>query len=149
MKVILRDDVEKVGRAGEIVEVSPGYARNFLVARKLAFIATKDNVLRAEAEKRRRAQEILARVQSMKELARALEGRSVTIRARANEEQKLFGSVGPEEVAQGLKAEHGAAVTPSQVDLADHLRELGVFDVRLRLADDVEATVKVWIVPQE
>ncbi len=148
MKLFLRDDVEKLGRAGDLVEVSGGYARNFLLPRELAFKATPENEKRIKAEARRRSATELARVQSLQELAEGLAGRSVTIRARATEEQKLFGSVGPEQIAEALKSEHGAVLNPDAVVLDEPIRELGVFDVTLRLAAKIDSAIKVWVVQE-
>ena len=148
MKLFLRDDVSKLGKAGDVVDVAEGYARNYLLPRELAYIATAENEKRIRAEARRRAEKELARVESMKELARLLDGRSITIRARANEEQKLFGSVGPVEIAEALKAEHGARVEPEHVALDEHIRELGVFDVAVRFDAEIGSTVKVWVVQE-
>ena len=149
MKVFLREDVNKLGKAGEMVDVAEGYAFNCLLPRKLAFIATTENEKRIHAEAKRRATRELARVASLKELAKLLAGRSVTINARANEEQKLFGSVGEQEIVDALKAEHGANVDPAHVALENHIRELGVFDVKLKFGDDIESEVKVWVVQQD
>ena len=148
MKLFLRDDVAKLGHAGELVEVADGYARNFLLPRKLAFIATRENEKRIRAEARHRDAKELARVESLKELGEGLEGRSVTIRARATEEQKLFGSVGADEIVEALRSEHGAEVEPGAVVLDEPIRELGVFDVTLRLAGEIESTIKVWVVQE-
>ena len=149
MKVFLREDVQKLGKAGDLVDVAGGYAFNCLIPRNLAFIATPENERRVQAEAKRRATKELERVESMKELAGLLAGRSVTINARANEEQKLFGSVTETEVAEALKAEHGANVAPSHVVLVNPIRELGVFDVKLSFGDGVESEVKVWVVQQD
>lgn len=148
MKLFLRDDVSKLGKAGDVVEVADGYARNFLLPRRLAYIATTENEKRIKAEAKRRTQTELARVESLKELAKLLDGRSVTIKARANEEQKLFGSVGPEAVAEAIRVEHGAKIAPEHVALEEHISELGVFDVAIRLDADIESTVKVWVVQE-
>ncbi len=148
MKLFLRDDVEKLGRAGDLVEVSDGYARNFLLPRKLAFKATPENEKRIQAEARRRSATEVARVQSLQGLAEGLAGRSVTIRARATEEQKLFGSVGPEQIVEALKNEHGALLDPAAVVLDEPIRELGVFDVTLRLAAKIDSAIKVWVVQE-
>jgi large subunit ribosomal protein L9 len=149
MKVFLRENVEKVGKAGEMVDVAEGYAFNCLIPRKLAYLATGDNELRVHAEAKRRSVHELERVASLKELATLLAGRSVTISARANEEQKLFGSVDAAMVAAALKAEHGANVEPSHVALEQPIRELGVFDVKLRFAEGIQSDVKVWVVQQD
>ncbi|MHC5053882.1 MAG: 50S ribosomal protein L9 [Planctomycetota bacterium] len=148
MKLFLRDDVSKLGKAGDLVDVADGYARNFLLPRKLAYVASTENEKRIKAEAKRRTEKELERVESLKELAKLLDGRSVTIKARANEEQKLFGSVGPEAIAEAIRAEHGAQVDPAHVALDDHISELGVFDVAVRLDADVESTVKVWVVQE-
>lgn len=148
MKLFLRDDVSKLGKAGDLIDVADGYARNFLLPRKVAYIATAENEKRIKAEAKRRDETELARVDSLKELAKLLDGRSVTIKARANEEQKLFGSVGPEEVADAIRSEHGAQVRPEHVALEDHIQELGVFDVAIRLDANIESIVKVWVVQE-
>ena len=148
MKLFLRDDVSKLGRAGDLVDVADGYARNFLLPRGLAYATSVENEKRIKAEARRRSDKELARVESVKELATLLDGRSVTIKARANEEQKLFGSIGPEEVAEAIRAEHGAQIGPEHVVLDDHIRELGVFDVAVHLGADIQSTVKVWVVQE-
>ncbi len=150
MKLFLRDDISKLGKAGDLVNVPDGYARNFLLPRKLAFIATQENEKRVQAEAKRRAATELARVESLKELAQLVRGRSVTIRARANEEQKLFGSVGPAQIVEALESEHGALVGPETVVLDEPIRELGVFDVKLTFRSggepDIETAIKVWVV---
>ena len=148
MRLFLRDDVVKLGKAGELVDVAEGYARNYLLPRSLAFIATPENEKRIKAEAKRRAQQELARIGSLEELAGLLNGRSVTIRARANEEQRLFGSVGPEEIVDALRAEHGADIQPDQVVLDEHIRDLGVFDVNLRLDAEIGSKIKVWVVQE-
>jgi large subunit ribosomal protein L9 len=149
MRVFLREDVPKLGKAGDLVDVSDGHARNLLLPRKLALVATPENERRVRAEAKRRAATELARIESVKELAKALNGRSVTISARANEEQKLFGSVGPEVVAEALRAEHGASVEADCVILAEPIRELGVFDVKLRLGPEIDSEIKVWVVQED
>ena len=149
MRLLLRDDVAKLGRAGDVVDVADGYARNFLLPRSLAFIATPENEKRIRAEQKRREATEVARLDSLKEISERLNGRSVTLSVRANEEQKLFGSVGGEHIAEAVWNEHGAKVEPRQVLLESPIQELGVFDVKLRLAEDAEAEIKVWVVEQE
>ncbi len=149
MKLFLREDVPKLGKASDLVNVSEGYARNFLLPKRLAFIATPENEKRIRAEQKHRDVNELARVDSLKELAEALQGRSVTLSVRANAEQKLFGSVAGEHVAEAIWNEHGARVEPRQIMLDTPIYELGVFDVKLRLAKDIESEIKVWVVEQE
>ncbi len=149
MKLFLRDDVPKLGRVGDLVQVAEGYARNYLLPRELAFIATPENELRIRAEQRRKATRELDRIESLKELALALKGRSVTLTVRANEEQKLFGSVGADQIAEAIRSEHGAKIEPRQVVLEAAIQELGVFDVQLHLAKDISSEIKVWVVEGE
>ena len=149
MKIFLRDDVSKLGKAGDLVNVAEGYARNFLLPRDLAYIATAENEKRIKAEQKRRAMKQLEQIESLRELAGALDGRSVTLTVRANEEQKLFGSVGAEQIVEAIHAEHGATIEARHVVLDAGIHELGVFDVKLRLADDIESEIKVWVVEQE
>ncbi len=149
MKLFLRDDVSKLGKVGDLVNVAEGYARNFLLPRELAFIATPEKEKRIKAEQKRRATNQLEQIDSLRELAEALAGRSVTLTVRANEEQKLFGSVGAEQIVEAMQAEHGATIEAHQVALDAPIHELGVFDVKLRLAAGIESEIKVWVVEQE
>ena len=149
MKLFLRDDVPKLGRAGDLVQVAEGYARNYLLPRDLAFIATPENEKRIKAEQRRSTARALDRIESLRELAEALKGRSVTLTTRANEDQKLFGSIGQEQIAEAIRSEHGAKIEPRQVVLEAAIQELGVFDVQLHLAKDISSEIKVWVVEGE
>jgi large subunit ribosomal protein L9 len=149
MKLFLRSDLSKLGRAGDLVEVADGYARNYLLPRNLAFLATPENEKRIRAERKCLEARELERLDSLKELGAALSGRSVTIGARANEEQKLFGSVGADEIVESLRSEHGVEIEPGQVLMEEHIRQLGVYDVKLRLAPDTETEIKVWVVGEE
>ena len=149
MKVILREEVEKLGDAGQIVDVTDGYARNYLLARRLALVATKENEQRVQAQMRRRAVSERERIESLRAMASRLNGCSITIAARANEEQKLFGSVGADEIAASLASEHDARIEREQVALKEPIRDLGVFDVKLSLAPDIGADIKVWVVQED
>jgi large subunit ribosomal protein L9 len=147
MKVILRDDIDKLGNLGEIVNVRDGYARNYLLPRQLAYLCTKDSEQLIGAEKKRRLMNELKRVEELKLAAEALNGRSVNITAKAQEE-KLYGSVGAEEIAAALALEHKVNVPASAVVLEEPFKTLGTYDVVLRLAQGVEATIKVWVVAE-
>ena len=145
MKVILRKSVPRLGSAGEIAEVADGYARNYLIPRELAYRATKGNVKRAQFEAKKVVQEAEKRLEEDKQLAQTLEGLSVTVAAHAGEEGKLFGSVSAQNIADAL-TEQGYPVERRQVELDAPLKELGVFPVTVRLAQDVETEVRVWVV---
>jgi large subunit ribosomal protein L9 len=147
--VILRSDVEKLGKVGEVLEVSDGYARNYLLPRKLALAATPDNERRISKERKLTAEKQAAAVAATKDLAGRLAGlRSINIQARADGET-LYGSIGAEEVVKALAAEHGIEVPADAVKLAEPIKKVGTHDVLFRLAEGAEATVKVWVLPEE
>ncbi len=144
-EVLLMADVKDLGVAGEVVTVKDGYARNFLLPRNLAEPVTK-NALR-KLEKLRKEREELARIQRAEAAAKAatLEGKSVTIRAKTTDGTKLYGSVGVADILTALEAEK-IVVDRSQINLAETIKELGCFDIKIVLFPGVDATVKVWVV---
>lgn len=145
MQVILRKPVEKLGHPGEVVKVAPGYARNFLVPRGLAYPASAANASRVAHEKKA-LETRLARVRE--EAVRAAERLaevSLTFVERAGEEDQLYGSVGAERIAEKL-AEMGHPVQRRHVQLEEPIKALGVYSVEVRLHPDAAATVKVWVV---
>jgi large subunit ribosomal protein L9 len=149
MQVILLERVQNLGELGDSVKVKPGYARNYLIPQGRAVIATAENLAEFEArraELERQEAEALAVVQAR---AQALEGREVTLARKTGEEGKLFGSVGPQDIADALTAS-GAPVSRHEVRLlSDTLRQVGDHVVHVHLYADVEASVTVHIVPEE
>ncbi len=147
MKVILREDVDKLGKLGEVVDVRAGYARNYLLPRQVALKLTADAEKQIEAERKRRTVREQKKLEDMKHAAELLNGRSVTISAKAQEE-KLYGSIGAEEIAKALTEEHKVFVPASAVVLEAPFKTLGTPDVTIRFAEGAEAVVKVWIVAE-
>ncbi len=147
MKVILRDDIDKLGKLGEVVEVRDGYARNFLIPRQMAFLCTHDSEKQIEAERRRRLVREQKKLEDLKQAAEMLNGRSVTITAKAQEE-KLYGSVGAEEIVAAIAAEHKIQLPLTAVAIEAPFKTLGTPDVTLKLAPGAEAVIKVWIVAE-
>jgi large subunit ribosomal protein L9 len=145
MQVLLTQDVHSLGKRGEVVDVKDGYGRNYLVPRQLAVPVNSGNVRQVEEERKRLAAVEAKRRASLAELAEALRKVSVTIQSRANEEGHLFGSVGPEEIAAALKEEN-FDISPSMIELEKPVKQLGVFEVSVRLESDVSSLVKVWVV---
>lgn len=150
VKVILRQDVQKLGEAGAIVSVKPGFARNYLVPRGFAYEATEANVRQLEEERRRAEERARRDYLEARRRAKALEGVSLTFQARAGEESRLFGSITNADIAdrlneQGLDFE----VDRRQVELEEPIKSLGVFSVPIRLHADVRPEVKVWVIKQE
>lgn len=147
MKVILREDMKSLGKMGEVVKVTPGYARNYLIPKGLAVEAVTKNIRALEHEKRviqDRARKILDKA---KGLAGELSAVSLTIKARAGEEEKLFGSVTAMDIAEALK-EKGFAVDKKKILLDEPIKRLGAYRVDVRVAPDVAATVSVEVVAE-
>jgi large subunit ribosomal protein L9 len=145
LQVVLKDDVDNLGRCGEVVRVKPGYARNYLLPRGLASMATRGNVAQIEHEKKAalsRAGKLRA---DAEQRAGSLSSVSVEITARAGENQKLFGSIGPRDIADALAAK-GVQVDKKKIVLAEPIKALGEYDIPVRLGYDVQATVKVRVI---
>lgn len=147
MEVILRQAVENLGKPGDVVKVSNGYARNFLLPRGVAFEATPGNLKRIALEKDRLEAAENERRSAAQVLAERLEQVSLTFSARVGEEGKLFGSVTGADIAQQLESQ-GFHIEKRQIDLHEPLRTLGVFRVPVRLHADVKPEVKVWVIKQ-
>ena len=147
MKVILLKDIETLGSAGEIVEVKNGYGRNFLIPRNEALVATAANM--AQFESRRKQQETLAERdrRAAEALAKKLETESITAQVKVGEEDRLFGSVTAQNIAE-LLDEKGYEVDRRAIHLEDPIRELGVYNVEVRLHLEVAAAVKLWVVKE-
>jgi len=147
MEVILRQAIDNVGNPGDIVKVSAGYARNFLLPRGLAYEATPGNRKRIAQEKARLESAENERRDRARALADRLESVSLTCSARVGDEEKLFGSVTASDIAQQLQAQ-GFEVEKRQVDLHEPIKALGVYKVPLRLHADVKPEVRVWVIKQ-
>ena len=147
MEVILRQAVENLGSPGDVVKVSNGYARNFLLPRGIAFEATPGNLKRIALEKERLEAAENERRNAAQSLATKLEQVSLTFSARVGEEGKLFGSVTASDIAHQLETQ-GFQIEKRQIDLHEPLKTLGVFRVPVRLHADVKPEVKVWVIKQ-
>lgn len=149
MQVILLERVQNLGELGDSVKVKPGYARNYLIPQGRAVVATAENLAEFEArraELERQEAEALAAVQAR---AQALEGVEVTLARKTGEEGKLFGSVGPQDIADAL-TEAGKPVARHEVRLInDTLRQVGDYEVHVHLYADVEASITVHVVAEE
>ncbi len=146
MEVILRQAVDKLGYPGDIVKVSAGYARNFLLPRGIAYEATAGNKKRIAQEKGRLEAAENARVGSAQELAAKLEQVSLTFSARVGEEGKLFGSVTSADIQHQLEAQGFGMVEKRMIDLHEPIRALGVYKVPVKLHADVKPEIKVWVI---
>lgn len=147
IEVLLMADVPSLGQAGTVVKVASGYARNFLLPKELAAPVTAAAL--RQLDKRRKERDELARIQRAEAQAKSekLKKASVTIRAKTTDGQKLYGSVQAVDIVDKL-IEQGVTIDHSQIDLPEPLKEIGTFDVRIKLHADVIVTIKVWVVEE-
>ena len=147
MEVILRETIDTLGRAGQVVKVKAGYARNYLLPHGLAYEATPGNLKRIQQERDRLDAAENERRTAAQGQAEKLEQVSLTFSARVGEEGKLFGSVTAADVAQQLEAQ-GFHIEKRQIDLHEPIKALGVYRVPIRLHADVKPEVRVWVIKQ-
>lgn len=147
MQVILKENIENLGKVGDVVKVSDGYARNYLLPLKRVAIANSKNIAKIEHEKRLLEKKRQLVRQASAELLTKLEGVSVVIQKKTHDNNKLFGSVTVHEIAQALEAQ-GLKVFKSSIMVASPIRALGNFDVTVRLETDMEATITVQVVKE-
>jgi large subunit ribosomal protein L9 len=148
MRLLLKRDIQSLGVVGDIVEVSAGYARNYLIPHHLGVEPTKANMKEIEEAKRLAAEERLRLRQQLEAEADRLKNVEVTIAAAANPQGHLYGSVGPREVAAALRDE-GYAVEPGQVQLHEPIKQLDNVVVPIRFGEELETEVKVWVVREK
>jgi large subunit ribosomal protein L9 len=145
MKVLLVKDVAKLGWLGDVVEVSTGYARNYLLPQRLAKVPSEANLKSIAKEKAKHAEQRIADRKRLEQAAAAVEGAEAVIAAKANELGHLFGSVTADEIAANLRGQ-GFEVADEIVKLGEHIKEVGTAKVTLEFAEDIKATVNVVVV---
>lgn len=145
MKVILKEDVEKLGKVGEVVRVADGYARNYLLPRQLATVATKGTLKAVEHITREKALRDQKRRRELERLKQSIEKLSLMTEKETGEEDRLFGSVTSSEIAE-LLAQQGIGVDRRKIELEEPIKALGIYEVPVRLGLDITATVKLWVV---
>src|SRR6476619_7672671 len=146
VQLLLIQSVDHLGKQGDVVTVKRGYALNYLLPQGLATVATDHHKRMVEKHKARLQEIEKARLASLRQLADAIAKQSVTIEANANEEGHLYGSVNANEIAAALKAA-GFHITTDQVRLEGPLKELGLYTVKIHLHAEIDAELKVWVVP--
>ncbi len=147
MKVLLCEDIAKLGWYGDVVEVNDGYARNYLLPQSLAIVPTQANLKALAEEKANRSEKRIEDDKHLKEAAEAVEGAEAVIAAKATEQGHLFGSVTADQIAANLR-EQGFAVADEIVKLPEHLKEVGTIEVTLKFAPELTAKVSVVVVAQ-
>lgn len=149
MEVLLLKDIDQLGAAGDIKRVADGYARNYLLPRGLAVMATPGAIKQAEKQQHAASRREAKELSEAQTLAQALDGMSVTFQARAGESDRLYGSITNVNIAEALEEQVGQEVDRRKIDLEEPLKELGTHAVTIRLAPEAEAKVTVVIEREE
>lgn len=145
MKVILLEAIDRLGKPGDVVTVKEGFARNFLIPKNKAKVATAGNMKTLEALKKKEAAEVAKQVEAARALANRISNLSLTISAQAGDEEKLFGSITPDAVSDALKDE-GIAIDKKDVLIEEPIKKLGVYQVTVKVHPEVKASLRLWIV---
>ncbi len=148
MKVLLCEDIDKLGWLGDVVEVRTGYARNYLIPQGLAKAANESSIRAIAEEKSKRAEQRRLDGKRLEEAVKAIEGAEAVVAAKANELWHLFGSVTERHIAANLR-EQGFEVRDENVQIPEHIKEIGTHSVTLKFRDDLTATVNVVVVPEK
>jgi large subunit ribosomal protein L9 len=145
MKVILRKNFDQLGKVGDTVSVKDGYARNFLIPRQIAYQATKGNIIALEEEKKQIQKKDAKELDAAQTLAVNIEKVSVTIPVTVGEEDKIFGTVTTQMIADSLK-EKGFDIDKRKIEITEPIKSLGIYSVTVKIHPSVTATIKTWVV---
>lgn len=148
MKVILLQDVKKLGKKGDVIEASDGYARNFLFPRKLAEEATTNSLHVLNAKKENERKKKLAELEAAQKLAAQLKGKEVTINAKAGENGRLFGAITNKDIAEVINNKFNLSIDKKKI-VMDTIKIAGGYDIEVKLYPEVSTKMKVIIVPQQ
>jgi len=148
MKILLCEDIDKLGWLGDVVEVAEGYARNYLLPQRLATQATEANIRSIAEKKAERTEQRKLDGKRLEVAAKAVEGAEAVVAAKANEQGHLFGSVTAREIAANLR-EQGFQITDKMVQLPEHIKEVGTHTVTLKFSEELTTTVNVVIVAEQ
>lgn len=148
MKIILREDLKKLGKCGEVVEVKDGFARNYLIPKNLAIAATRGNLKAIEEVVRQKKLRDNKSLRKDQRLKAEIEKISVTAEVAVGEEDKVFGSVTTQQIAELMK-EKGFVIDRHQIELEEPLKALGVYTIPIKISSEVQANLKLWVVKKE
>jgi large subunit ribosomal protein L9 len=148
MKIILRKDIDKLGKVGDVVTVKDGYARNFLIPRSYAFIAKEGAMKRIEIERKQHSNITERAKTAAQELAAKIADAQVTISMKVGEGSKLYGSVTTQLISSKL-IEMGYEIDRHVIILDEPIKTLGIFDVKVKLHPEIISNVKVWVIAEE
>ncbi len=149
MKVVFLEDVPNIAKAGDVKEVADGYGRNFLIPKKLAALVRPEITSRLEAQRREQTKKQEKMEAELARMADQLEGKEIILKAKAGAKERLYGRVTSADIAAALERTTGITVDKRKIELAEPIRELGSFDVAIRLAKDVISKIKVIVGEEE
>jgi large subunit ribosomal protein L9 len=146
MKIILNEDVEKIGKKGELKEVKPGYARNYLFPKNLAIPATKSAVKKVNEDLKKKESEDTKSKEDAQNKAKILEGYKVTIQAKSEKNGKLFGSIAEKEIVENIKKQTGQNINPNDVEILEPIKKIGNYKANINLHKNVKISIDINIV---
>ena len=149
MKVILLENVRKIGSIGEIIDVKRGFARNYLISKKKALFASKENIKEVEKIKNELSKKDLEKKKVAKDIFDKIKLKEYVIKKLSTENKELYGSVKPTEISKIIKDKDGIEIAPSMIQLTDDIKSLGEFKVNINLHSEVQAEIKVKVIPAE
>ena len=149
MKVILLENVRKVGSIGEVIDVKRGFARNYLIAKKKALYASKENIKEVEKIKSELNKKDQEKKKAAKEIFDKIKSKEYIIKKLSTENKELYGSVKPTEISKIIKDNDKIEIKPSMIQLMDDIKSLGEFRVNINLHSDVQAEIKINVLPAE
>ena len=149
MKVILLENIQKLGTIGEIISVKRGFARNFLIAKKKALFASKENIKEVDKIKTELNKKDNEKKKAAKEIYEKLKNKQFTIKKLSTENKELYGSVKPTEISKIILEENKLEIKPSMIQLKKDIKTLGIFDASIDLHAEVEVQIKIKVIPAE
>ena len=149
MKVILLENLRKIGSIGEVIDVKRGFARNFLIANKKALYASKENIKEVEKIKNELSKKDLEKKKVAKDIFDKIKLKEYVIKKLSTENKELYGSVKPTEISKIIKDKNNLEIAPSMIQLMDDIKSLGEFKVNINLHSEVQAEIKIKVIPAE
>ena len=149
MKIILLENVRKVGSIGDIIDVKRGFARNFLIAQKKALFASKENIKEVEKIKNDLSKKDLDKKNLAKEIDEKIKGKEFTIKKLSTENKELYGSVKPTEISKIIKEKENIDINPSTIQPIEEIKSIGTFSVLLNLHSEIQSKIKITVISQE
>ena len=149
MKVILLENLKKIGSIGEVIDVKRGFARNFLIANKKALYASKENIKEVEKIKNELNKKDLEKKKAAKDIFDKIKLKEYIIKKLSTENKELYGSVKPTEISKIINDKDGIVIEPSMIQLMDDIKSLGEFKVNINLHSEIQAQIKVKVIPAE